>query len=121
MTKSLICIGCPLGCMITANLDDGVVTEVSGHSCKNGEKYASKELTCPTRTVTSTVKVFGGDSPMLSVKTKKDIPKEKITACISALKDCECQAPIEIGEIILKNVADTGIDVVATKCIHSIV
>ncbi len=120
MKKTLICIGCPLGCMITASLETGIVTEVTGHSCKNGEKYTRKELTNPTRTVTSIVKVTGGDSTMLSVKTKEDIPKEKIKACIAALKDLQLQAPIEIGEIILKNVADTGIDIVATKCIHSI-
>lgn len=120
MKKSLICIGCPLGCMITVSLENGVVIGVEGNICKNGSKYAKKELTNPTRTVTSTVKVKGGDSQMLSVKTKEDIPKEKIMDCISALKDLELNAPIEIGEVVLKNVADTEIDIIATKCIHSI-
>jgi CxxC motif-containing protein len=105
--------------MITASFENGAVVGVEGNICNNGLKYARKELTNPTRTVTSTVKVKDGDSQMLSVKTKEDIPKEKILDCIVALKDLELNAPIEIGEIVLKNVADTGIDIIATKCVHS--
>lgn len=76
-TRELICIGCPLGCPLTVRLD-GEQLEISGNTCKRGEDYARKEVQNPTRIVTSTVRVTGGDVEMVSVKTKEDIPKGKI-------------------------------------------
>ncbi len=111
----LICIGCPLGCPLEVETAQGKVLSVSGNTCKNGEKYARKELTNPTRIVTSTVKVTGGALPVVSVKTESDIPKDKIFACILALKDICIPAPVHIGDVILKDVAGTGVSVTATK------
>ena len=88
---------------------------VSGNTCRRGEIYARKEVTNPTRIVTSTVKVVNGTSGTVSVKTKEDIPKEKIFACVQALKGIEVQAPVHIGDVILENVAGTRVDIVATR------
>ena len=88
---------------------------VSGNTCRRGEIYARKEVTNPTRIVTSTVKVVNGTSGTVSVKTKEDIPKEKIFACVQALRGIEVQAPVHIGDVILENVAGTGVDIVATR------
>ena len=52
---------------------------------------------------------------MVSVKTREDIPKDKIFACVQALKDVVVEAPVHIGDVILSNVAGTGVDIVATK------
>ena len=114
----LICIGRPLGCPLTAELEDREVRSVTGNTCKNGEKYARKELTHPTRIVTSTVRVSGGELAMVSVKTASDIPKDQIFDCIHALKDVEVPAPISMGQVILPNVAGTGVDIVATKAVR---
>ena len=113
--KSLICIGCPMGCMLSVTLENGEVTEVTGNTCKRGDVYARKEVTNPTRIVTSTVKVSGGTLAMVSVKTKTDIPKGKIFDCVRALKAVCVKAPVHIGDVILENVADTGVDIIATK------
>ena len=115
--EKLICIGCPLGCLLTIDMDGDTIVNVSGHTCRNGEKYAKKELTNPTRIVTSTVRVSGGALPIVSVKTAADIPKDQMFACIKALQLVEVPAPIQIGQVILANVANTGVDVVATKAI----
>lgn len=112
--KMLTCIGCPMGCPITVLMDDGHVVSVSGHTCKRGEDYARKEVSNPTRIVTSTVRVLGGTADMVSVKTRQDIPKEKVFACVKALKGIEVQAPVHAGDIILANVAETGVDIIAT-------
>ncbi len=117
---SLICIGCPLGCPLEAEMDKGQVLTVSGHTCKNGEKYARKELTAPTRIVTTTVKVLGGTLPAVSVKTATDIPKAKLFDCVKALKDLVLQAPVEIGAVVLADVAGTGVDIVATKTVEMV-
>lgn len=115
--KNLTCIGCPLGCQITVELEKGNVLSVNGNTCKRGEEYAKKEVICPTRIVTSTVKVTGGTTPVVSVKTRSDIPKEKIFDCVKALKEVEIKAPVAIGDVVLCDVAGTGADVVATKSI----
>lgn len=113
--KNLICINCPMGCALTVVMDADRVVSVSGNTCRRGEDYARKEVTNPTRIVTSTVRVAGGDVPFMSVKTKQDIPKGKIFDCIAALKDVEVTAPVHIGDVILENVAGTGVDIVATR------
>ena len=114
-TKNLTCIGCPLGCSLTVTLENKTVTSVTGNTCPRGDAYARKEVTNPTRIVTSTVKVSNGTADMVSVKTKEDVPKEKIFDCMRALKDVTVQAPVHIGDVVLKNVAGTGVDMVATK------
>lgn len=112
---NLICINCPMGCPLTVEMDENEVVSVSGNTCKRGEIYARKEVTNPTRIVTSTVRVANGTSDMVSVKTKEDIPKGKIFDCVKALKNVQVEAPVQIGDMIIANIADTGVDVVATK------
>ena len=112
---NLICIGCPLGCPLEVEMDGKEIISVSGNTCKNGEKYAKKELTNPTRIVTSTVRVTGGKLGMASVKTVSDIPKGAIFDCVKALRDIDVPAPVTIGQVIISDVAGTGVDIVATK------
>ena len=114
-TVNLICIGCPLGCPLTVEMEGNEVKSVSGNTCPRGDAYAKKELTNPTRIVTSTVRVAGGRLAMVSVKTESDIPKGKIFECVKALKDVEVTAPVKIGDVIVENVAGTGVNVIATK------
>ena len=118
--KELICIGCPLGCNLTVEMDGGQVVSVNGNTCKRGDDYARTELTDPRRIVTSTVPVAGGNLPVVSVKTASDIPKGKIRECLCALKGVTLTAPVQIGDVIVENVADTGVDVVATKSISDV-
>ncbi len=113
--KKLTCIGCPMGCPLTVVMNGEEVVSVTGNTCKRGDIYARKEVTNPTRIVTSTVRVSGGSIDMVSVKTKEDIPKGRIFDCVKALKEVEVSAPVHIGDVILENVADTGVDIVATK------
>ena len=115
--KGLTCIGCPMGCQLTVNIDGGNMT-VSGNTCKRGEDYARKELTHPTRIVTGIVNVEGGDLAVVSVKTAADIPKESIFVCLDEIRKSSVKAPVKIGDVIIENVADTGVNVIATKNIN---
>ena len=72
-----------MGCSIAVEMDGNEVVSVTGNTCKRGDVYARKEVTNPTRIVTSTVRVIGGKEDMVSVKTKEDIPKGKIFDCIN--------------------------------------
>ena len=112
---NLVCIGCPLGCPLTVEMEGNEVLSVTGNTCPNGDKYARKELTDPTRIVTSTVRVTGGTLAMVSVKTQSDIPKGKIFDCVKALQAIDVPAPVTIGQVILEDVAGTGVAVLATK------
>ena len=113
--RELICIGCPLGCMVTVEMENSQVKSVTGNTCKRGEDYARKEVTNPTRIVTSTVMVKGGSLDMVSVKTQSDIPKERIFDCVRALKGVCVEAPVHIGDVVVSDVCGTGVDVIATK------
>ena len=112
--KELTCINCPLGCALEVTLEDGEVTAVSGNTCPRGEAYGKKEVTNPTRIVTSTVRVTGGTRPVVSGKTKEDIPKGAIFDITDALADAQVKAPVNIGDVLVENIAGTGVDFVAT-------
>lgn len=113
----LICIRCPLGCMLTATEKEDGTYSISGNSCNRGAEYALKELTSPARIVTTTVRVSGGSKLVVPVKTKEDIPKNKIMDCIRELKRIECKAPVQIGDVVVENVAGTGVSIVATASV----
>ena len=118
--RRLTCIICPKGCSLRVRLEAGRVTLVEGNHCKRGAQYAEKEVTNPTRTVTTIIPVRGGREKMLSVKTRTDIPKAKVQACMRALKSVTAEAPVQIGNVILADVAETGVDIIATKEISEI-
>lgn len=112
--RELICIGCPLGCPLTVTMEETGIT-VTGNTCKRGEIYAKKEVTDPTRVVTSSAHVNDGVIPMVSVKTKEDIPKDKIFACMEEIRRVSVAAPVHIGDIVIEDCAGTGVPVIATK------
>lgn len=117
--RYLTCIGCPMGCALTVNLSGQKVVSVEGNTCKKGKIYGEQEVISPVRTVTTTVAVEGGKLPAVSVKTKTDIPKEKIFDCVRALKGIRVLSPVRMGQTILCNVAETGVDIVATKTVEA--
>lgn len=114
--RELICINCPMGCPLVVTLEDGAVVSVAGNTCPRGDAYGRKEVTNPTRIVTTSVPVVGSSHErMVSVKTASDIPKGKIFDVVRALEHVTVEAPIAIGDVVLADVAGTGVDVVATK------
>lgn len=115
--KQLICIGCPMGCELTVTIGEDQKIQVSGNTCIRGEQYAINEVTNPKRVVTSTVPVIDGELPMVSVKTAHEIPKGKIMECMSQIHELKVNAPVQIGDVLLSNTADTGIPIIATKSV----
>ena len=116
---NLTCINCPLGCPVEVTLDGGEIVDITGYTCPRGEKYARKEVTNPTRIVTSSVLVYGSESGAVTVscKTKSDVPKGKIFDVVAALKGVALPAPVYTGDVVVSNVAGTGVDMVATKTV----
>ena len=113
--RDLICIRCPLGCMLTVEIENEEVISVTGNTCPRGKTYAEKEVINPMRIVTSSVRVLGGERANVSCKTNSEIPKNKIFDVARALKDIEVQAPVYIGDVLIEDVAHTGVSIVATS------
>ena len=112
--RELVCIRCPLGCMLSVQMEGDKVVSVSGNTCPRGKEYAENDVTNPMRMVTSTVKVSGGDRGTVSCKTKTDVPKEKIFDVVRGLKEVVTEAPVKIGDVLVEDIAGTGVQVVAT-------
>lgn len=111
-TRNLTCIICPRGCQMTVTLVDGRVESVEGNFCKRGVAYANDECTNPKRTVTSTVRCENGS--VVAVKTESTVPKALIFKVMEEINSVTAKNTVRIGDVIIENVADTGVNVVAT-------
>ncbi|MGL4344076.1 MAG: DUF1667 domain-containing protein [Cellulosilyticaceae bacterium] len=113
MQKDLVCIVCPKGCRLHVSGEEKL--SVTGNSCPRGEVYGIKEVTAPTRVVTSTVRFEGKKHHLLPVKTSADIPKEKIIECMALINSVSVKPPIRMGDVIVSDLLGLGVDLVATK------
>ena len=110
----LICIVCPMGCHLEV-IKENNEYNVTGNICPRGKAYGVKELTNPTRVVTTTVKIKGGLLNRLPVKTKDAIPKKKLFDCMKFIDSIEVKSPICVGDVIVKDILSTGVDLVAAR------
>jgi len=113
--ERLVCIICPNSCEIEVRIRNGNIKEIEGNLCHKGEEYVRSELFNPKRIVTSTVVVLNGEIPLVSVKTSRGVPKEKIFDVMDEISKIEINAPVKLGDVILRNVANTGADIIATR------
>lgn len=112
-TKTYTCTVCPEGCAVTLREVNGT-PEVSGNKCRRGEEYVLSEDRDPRRNISSTVSVVGGERPLVPVKTSAPIPKKSIFAVMELIRAASVSAPVTAGQILIKNAAGTGSDIVAT-------
>lgn len=115
MTRELTCIGCPMGCELTVEVENGVAVSVTGNTCKIGETYAQNEISAPVRTVTTTMLSETGIP--VPVKTAGQIPKGKIFEVTAAVKAVRAKLPVKMGDVLLADAAGTGVDIIASKSI----
>ncbi|MCL2480702.1 MAG: DUF1667 domain-containing protein [Spirochaetaceae bacterium] len=114
MDKNLVCIVCPIGCRlkVTGTADD---LNVSGNICKKGIAYAHDEITNPMRMVCTTVKIKGGIHSVIPVKTDKPIPEKYKLEVVKAVNSIELTSPVKMGDIIISNLFETGVNIVAER------
>ncbi|WP_195938274.1 DUF1667 domain-containing protein [Romboutsia sp. 1001713B170131_170501_G6] len=114
---NITCIVCPMGCpLVVTKTNDGY--KVEGNTCKRGEKYGVEELTNPKRVITTTVRLENSYLNLLPVKTKESIPKDMMFDVMKELDTIKVSAPINVGDVIVKNILDTGVDVVSAKTVE---
>lgn len=112
--REFTCIVCPKGCRIFAD-EEGKLT---GAGCERGVAYVAAEMENPTRMITSTVRLAGSDLPRLPVKTSAPIPKKMMMRAVALLNDVDVSVPVKRGDVILKNILDTGVDFIAAKTVR---
>ncbi|MGB2782672.1 MAG: DUF1667 domain-containing protein [Atribacterota bacterium] len=113
--KEIICVSCPKGCRITVQSKGEKIISISGNDCPKGIKYAEGEFVNPLRILPTTVKVIGGEFPLVSVKTEKAIPKRLLLKAMSEIAEIEVKAPVKIGQVIKGDLMGTGVNLVATR------
>ncbi len=112
--KEFNCIGCPRGCLLSIEEQNGEYI-VSGNSCPKGKEFAISEMTAPKRTICSVVKTVFPDAPVLPVRVSADIPKEMIFDVMKEINSVTLTERIGRGDTVIENVLRTGVDVIATS------
>ena len=112
--KEFICIECPKGCHL--KVDDDM--NVTGNTCPRGKVYAINEITCPKRVITSTVVIESKLVSRMPVMTENEVPKEKMFDLVKALDEVRLVAPVKCREVVIENVCDTGVNIIATRTIE---
>ncbi len=117
--KEIICISCPLGCRVEVRGDGENIESIEGNQCPQGREYAREEFMNPTRILPTTVRVSGGELPLVSVKTEAPIPRDKIFSAMDQIAQVTVEAPVKLGEVIIEDLVGTGVSLVATRRVLS--
>jgi CxxC motif-containing protein len=118
--KEITCIVCPIGCKILVKKNMNHFEVCNGNKCVKGVEYAKAEALDPKRMLTSSVIVNNGEWPLVSVKSSMPVPKNKLFQVLKQIKIANVDAPITLGQTIIKNVANTKINIVATKSVKRV-
>jgi CxxC motif-containing protein len=108
----LICIVCPKGCHLQVDVNNNFA--VTGNTCERGKAYGQQEISNPTRIITSTVCVAGGEIARMPVKTDKTIPKDKIFEAMKLLDAIEVTTPFKAGDVVVPDLCGTGANFIST-------
>jgi CxxC motif-containing protein len=117
--KTMICITCPKGCTLEVTKDGETVTKVVA-GCKRGNEYVEREMRDPRRMVASTIKIQNALHPLMPVYTSAPFPKPRIPELLLELRQMELKAPIRVGQVVVRNVLGSGIDILASRTAASI-
>lgn len=116
MNRELVCITCPIGCRLTISKGQNDIDFiVDGNQCQRGVRYAIEEMTNPTRMIPTTVVITGSHLKRLPVRTESPIPKNLIFDCMKEINKVIVKAPVKIGDVIIKNILNTGVNIIATR------
>lgn len=116
------CMVCPVGCDLEVIEDksskDGYI--VKGNKCNRGSEYALKEILEPSRILTSRVLLKNGPMGRLPVKTNGLVPSELVDRAMEIIKNTTATAPLKKGDIIINNLLDTGVDLIAARKVNKL-
>jgi len=120
MHKEFICIICPNGCQISVEYEGTNIKDITGDKCSKGKDYVKNEITNPLRVFVGSVLVENGDFSLVSVKTPVPIPKKYLKKIGEITHRIKVEAPVEIGQVVAKNLLSGDIDLIATRKVNII-
>ena len=115
MKKEMICVNCPMGCHLVVEMEEGQVVSITGNRCPKGEAYGRQECIQPMRYLTTTVRIHGAIHRVLPVISEKEIPLELMKTAMEEVRLAEVNAPVQEGDVVLKNLAGTGVSLIASR------
>ena len=116
--KKIICTVCPIGCNIIVRGEGEQIESMEGFGCKRGEAYARSEFSHPVRILTSTVKVEGGNAPLVPVRSSEPVPKDLLFKCMDEIRNLDVKAPVDRYDVLISNILGTGIDIIASGTVE---
>ena len=117
MNRKIICTICPLGCNMEVHIKGREIIKTVGNRCKRGLEYAKNEVFSPGRVLTSTVMINNPEVPLIPIYSDKEVPKEKLMACMKEIAKVRIDGPLELGEIVVKDILNLGINMLASRSI----
>jgi len=115
--REFICVTCPVGCTIEAVIKEGTLVETRGEACRRGVAFVEEELTAPKRMLTTTVRVRGGELPLVPVRSTEPLPKGLVPDVVARLREVELSAPVGEHQVVLADVLGTGVDIVTSRAL----
>jgi len=119
MKGHITCTVCPVGCKIFVSDESGEIV-IEGNRCERGYEYAMNEIVRPKRTLPTSVKVIGGNQPLVSVKSSKPIDLKKIANIMGKIKSIVVKAPVRIGDVVADNIDGEGTSLIATRNVNEV-
>lgn len=120
MRKKVTCVICPMGCRIRVVHSKDAIQRIEEYQCERGKDHAVQEVFNPLRTLTTTIAVRNGELPLVSVKTSKPVPKDRIFDIMDVIAELELEAPLALGEVLVEEILGLNADIVATKQVKKI-
>lgn len=110
-----VCIVCPRGCNLHYDYDDANELIITNNGCKRGPEYLTQELILPKRMLTTTVKVSGGQIPVVPVYASEYVAKDDIGDFISYLKTVTITAPVSCNTEIVSEINGKSVSILTSR------
>jgi CxxC motif-containing protein len=113
--KHFVCVVCPIGCEIDVVHEGSTIVSMEGNKCEKSVEFVSQELIEPMRILTTTVRIQGSRWTVVPVRTDRAVPRRLFPRIMKRLGLVELQAPVNMLEVVLRDILHTGANVIATR------
>jgi CxxC motif-containing protein len=113
--KHFVCVVCPIGCEIDVVHEGSTIVSMEGNKCEKSVEFVTQELIEPMRILTTTVRIQGSRWPVVPVRTDRAVPKRLFPRIMKRLRLVELQAPVNMLDVVLRDILHTGANVIATR------
>lgn len=115
--KELVCNLCPVHCNMSIEYSkwEDQIKNVYGSRCSRGYEYIKNYKFDQQCMLPTSVRLRGSIADRLPVNSDAPLPKTIVSEAMNIIKMLEVELPVKSGEIIVENILNTGVNIVATK------